>query len=256
MDSKRQGEAGVVMEMEGAPLKPHSLVSPGTLLEHVLNSMDELLIVLDPALHVTYMNRAARELLNLRDDSYMGRHFFDDLRPLMAPRNNRPTIIEEVLASGIPQRGIRRRLASNRLVSMNIVPLLENGRKRGVLLTGQDITDLVHMEEELDLAFALTLPNSKVEHKLKTTPEFADRYDPVTGKITILSVIEDGGYRHVINALRIFAALRAQGVTEIIGIEKDLLVQALIFHDLGKSQPNLRPGDVVHPREVLEESKL
>jgi hypothetical protein len=50
--------------------------------------------------------------------------------------------------------------------------------------------------------------------------------------------------------------LHTQGATKLIGIDKDLLVQALIFHDLGKSQPVLQIGDVVDPIEAFEDSKL
>ncbi|MCL6517808.1 PAS domain-containing protein [Alicyclobacillus sp.] len=239
-------------------MKTNTLVSQEAFLEYVLDSMGEMLIVLDTSLHVAYMNDTAKRMLRVRGDTYVGLHFFKDLRALIVPRLNRPTIVEEVLQDGRPRHGIHRKLATGREVLLNVVPLCERGGEQvcGVLITGHDITDLARMERELDLAFSLTLPNSKVEHKLKNTPEFADKFDPATGRITILKVIEDGGYRHVVNALRIFAAMRAQGVTHVIGIDKDVLVQTIIFHDLGKSQPNLKPGDVVDPREVFEDGKL
>jgi putative nucleotidyltransferase with HDIG domain len=74
--------------------------------------------------------------------------------------------------------------------------------------------------------------------------------------ITITGIIPDGGYRHVVNCLKILASLHEQGITKLIGIDKDLLVKGLIFHDLGKSQPDLKIGDVVNPKEVFEDGKL
>ncbi|MCL6444149.1 MAG: PAS domain-containing protein [Alicyclobacillus sp.] len=240
--------------MKGNQLLANVPVSKDHFLECVLSSMGEALIVLDTSLHIMYMNEAAQRALDVQGP-YEGLHFFDGLRALIVPRGQQRTIVEEVLETGIPHRDVRRTLQSGRELSLNVVPLTQGRKIAGVLITGQDITDVVRMEEELDLAFALTLPNSKVEYKLKHTPEFADQFDPDTGRITITEVIPDGGYRHVVNALRIFAALRAQGVTHLIGIEKDLLVQTIIFHDLGKSQPPLQVGDVVHPREVFEDGK-
>ncbi|MCF8010291.1 MAG: PAS domain S-box protein [Clostridiales bacterium] len=125
-------------------------------------------------------------------------------------------------------------------------------------ITNQKKIEQAHeqVKEELDQAFALTLPNSKVERKLKSTPEYRDNYNPDTGEIIITEVIEDGTYRHVINALKILADLKIKGVTDIIGLDKDLLVNVIVFHDLGKVQPALKEGDTVIPSDVFENGKL
>ena len=44
-----------------------------------------------------------------------------------------------------------------------------------------------YQERELEMAFALTLPNSKVESKLKSSPEYQDIYDPATGQARVRS---------------------------------------------------------------------
>ena len=110
--------------------------------------------------------------------------------------------------------------------------------------------------KELDEAFALTIPNSRLEKKLKHTKEFKDQYIKETGKIKIIDVIEDGTYRHVVNALKVAADLHSKGVMSVIGFDKDFLVKTIIFHDIGKSQPALNVGDEVYPKEIFEDGKM
>lgn len=110
--------------------------------------------------------------------------------------------------------------------------------------------------KELDDAFALTIPNSRLEIKLKHTKEYQDIYIKETGKIKIVGAIEDGSYRHVVNALKVAADLHSKGVMSVIGFDKDILVKAIIFHDIGKSQPSLRIGDEVEASLIFENGKL
>ncbi|BCJ87054.1 HD domain-containing protein [Effusibacillus dendaii] len=224
------------------------------LLSHILSSMEELLILVDYNLCVEYMNEAAERILNVQGVAYKGKHIFNDLRLWDIPTEN--SKVQEVLVTGVAQIGVVRTITDGKQILLNITPLIDNGKLTDILITGQDITETMEMQQELDMAFALTLPNSKVEYKLKSTVEYQDTYDPQTKKITITGIIHDGGYRHVVNCLKILASLHEQGITKLIGIDKDLLVQALIFHDLGKSQPVLKIGDVVDPREVFEDGKL
>lgn len=120
----------------------------------------------------------------------------------------------------------------------------------------KSLTDLDKTYSELDEAFALTIPNSRLEKKLKHTKEFKDRYIKETGKIEIIDVIHDGTYRHVVNALKVAADLHSKGVMSVIGFDKDVLVKTIIFHDIGKSQPALKVGDMVYPKEIFEDGKL
>lgn len=109
---------------------------------------------------------------------------------------------------------------------------------------------------ELDSAFALTIPNSRLEIKLKHTVEYQDIFIRETGKIKIIGVIEDGGYRHVVNALKVAADLHSKGVMNVIGFDKDTIVKTIIFHDIGKSQPKLEIGQEVSPSDFFENGKL
>ncbi len=81
-------------------------------------------------------------------------------------------------------------------------------------------------------------------------------YDPETGTATVVGVIPDGTYRHVINGLRIMAELKTLGLFQLVGLDKDTMAQAFIFHDLGKEQPQLQVGERFAPQEVFEPSPL
>jgi hypothetical protein len=110
--------------------------------------------------------------------------------------------------------------------------------------------------QEAEEAFALMLPNSRVELKLRTSPEYRDEIDPDSGLVRVVEVIPDGTYRHVINALKIASDLKKVGALDRLGVDKDTIVQTMIYHDLGKQQPRLAVGDLIDPREVFEPSHL
>jgi hypothetical protein len=230
------------------------IIDKENLLNYIVDSMDEALVVVDDDLCVRFLNESAVRILNLKGVDYAGRHIFEDLKLWKVPEGK--SKVREVLDTGIAQRGIIRKAKDDRTISINIIPLMNQGKRTGALITGTDITDTIEIQHELDMAFALTLPNSKVEYKLKSTVEYQDAYDPDTRLITITGIIPDGGYRHVVNCLKILANLHELGITQLIGIDKDQLVKALIFHDLGKVQPLLKIGDVVDPKEVFENGKL
>jgi len=232
------------------------LLSKEKLLNTIVNSMGESIVLLDHHLNVCYMNKSAEKLFHLEGTHYEGKHFFEDLEAWDIPLENVKSLPEEVFETGISHSGVIRNTNTGKRLSVNATPLDDHGQKKGVLLSIQDVTVIMEKERELDLAFALTLPNSKVEYKLKSTVEYQDTYDPQTHLVTITGVIQNGLYRHVVNCLRLLSNLHRQGITKIIGIDKDQLVQAFIFHDLGKSQPVLSIGDVVDPKEVFEDGKL
>lgn len=79
---------------------------------------------------------------------------------------------------------------------VSATPITHVGEMWGILVSITDVSPLqikiAHLTEEaheLEQAFALSLPNTKIEHKLKHSPEFGDEYDPQSGLIRITSVI-------------------------------------------------------------------
>lgn len=228
-------------------------------MHYVLDTMVEGLFLLDKDLTIQYMNSSAMQIMDgfLNENDYHGRNFHDYVKIAPIEFDEEGTsMLLECVKNGKPLTRVVSEYSNGKTLSINVVPIVIDNEKRGLMLTMEDVTKLVEMEKELDMAFALTLPNSKVEHKMKTTIEYQDEYNPELKNIRITGIIKDGVYRHVVNSLKIFSSLAAQGVTKVIGIDKDQLVQAIIFHDLGKVQPDLMIGDVVDPREVFEDSKL
>lgn len=220
----------------------------------IVHSLNEGLIVVDRDLTIREFNPAAEKLTGLKAVDRIGKKSKN--------LSKQPSITEIVLSTGEPRFGIETKLQDGRVFLVNYVPLKTNGSNsvEGVIQTFSDITSFKSLQiqlsktkEELDKAFALTLPNSKVEYKLKSTPEYRDEFDLESSTITVTEIIEGGGYLHVVNCLKVAADFNEMGIMKLIGIDKDTLVEAIIFHDLGKSQPTLKVGDRVSPKDAFEE---
>lgn len=111
-------------------------------------------------------------------------------------------------------------------------------------------------QNEVETAFSVMLPDHRLEARLKSIVEYMDEYDESTGMIKITGIIEDGCYRHVVNMLKLIADAFKQGLMELPGMNKNTLVQAVIVHDIGKVQPDLKIRDTVDPKGVFERGYL
>lgn len=111
------------------------------------------------------------------------------------------------------------------------------------------------MIDELNEAFSLTIPDSKLEKKLKSTPVYKGVYDVNADFLEITEVIEQGLYFHIINSLKISADLQDCNVFSLIGIDKNTLVSAILYHANAKTQPILCVGDVVKYSILFEDKK-
>jgi len=221
----------------------------------LVECLREGLVVLDRDYRVREFNPAAVEYSGLTAKQVLGR------RSRLYLEAQSP--VRKVMETGEPLLNLEVKNSREQVFITNNVPIIVDGEIVGVLQTFSEITDLKRLQqqllntkEELDKAFALTLPNSRVEYKLKNTPEYRDVFNAVNGLIEVTEVIEDGGYQHVVNALKVTADLNEKGMMKLLGIDKDILVQALIFHDLGKSQPVLNVGHHADPKQVFESSMM
>lgn len=219
----------------------------------LIASLCEGLAVVDHEFVVREFNPAAERISRLEARKVLGRKSLIYGAP--------DSVVRRVMESGKPLYNVEVQAKNGRVVLTNNVPIVQDGHIAGVMQTFTDITEtkqmylaLLKARDELDKAFALTLPDSRVEQRMKNTPEYRDNYNPANGMIEITQVIEDGGYLHVVNALKVAADLNEKGLMSLLGIDKDTLVQALMFHDIGKSQPVLNVGQVVDPYKAFEES--
>lgn len=221
----------------------------------LIESMSEGLVVVDRDYCICEFNPAAERISGKTAEKMLGR--------VSKMYKDYDSPVRQVMETGRPLYNVEVESSSGHVFITNNVPVMMEGETAGVLQTFTDITDMKKMQhqllktkDELDNAFALTLPNSQVEKKLKSTPEYRDIYHLATGQIEVTEVIDDGGYHHVVNALKVAADLNEKGLMSLLGIDKDILVEALIFHDVGKSQPVLNVGQKVDPRQVFEDSRL
>lgn len=233
--------------------------------QYVLDALYTGLIIVDDRGTTRMLNPAGAEILSVDSGKVVGKPY-EELAQYLFPHMReylKVSAVPKVLA-GAADRGERQLLLPNgRHVLFKFATIREQGKVRAVLVTFMDITpqkqaevSAYQQERELEMAFSLTLPNSKVEAKLKSSPEYQDIYDPGTGQARVTDVIPDGTYHHVINGLRIMAELKNIGVFQLVGVDKDTLVQAFIFHDIGKAQPTLKAGEMFVPRDTFEPGYL
>lgn len=115
------------------------------------------------------------------------------------------------------------------------------------------VEKLRDVQDEVEKAFTITLPDERIAARLGSIVEYIDEYvEGEPGMIRIVGVIKNGCYRHVVNMLKLIAEAFKQGLMNLPGMDKNTLVQATILHDIGKVQPDLKIGDIVNPKDVFE----
>ena len=218
------------------------LIVDGHCMVRELNSTGGAILGVDPA---DVINRPFEEVA-----VYIFAHMEDYLRQGLVP-----TVMTSDAMNGEQEVVIQ----NGRHVHFSLGVIREKSKVVAIIMTFNDVTKLRAAEiraqeeaRETEMAFGLALPNSKVEAKLKASPEYQDIYDPQTRTARVTAVIPDGTYRHVINGLRLMAELKQIGVFQLVGVDKDTLVQAFIYHDLGKDQPLLHVGQTFVPQDTFE----
>lgn len=232
--------------------------------QQLVAAMFSGLLLLDPEGRVRLLNPRGGEILGADPAALLGRPYAE-VAQYMFPHMSQylsQSVVPRVLANKVERQTVTLPLVNGRDVLFHVSAVRDQRRLVAVLITFADVTQLHeaerrarHEAEEAEKAFGLTLPNSKVEAKLKSSPEFQDIFDAASGTATVTAVIPDGTYRHVINGLRIMAELNTLGLFQLVGLDKDTLVSAFIFHDLGKEQPRLALGQKFRPADTFEPSR-
>jgi PAS domain S-box-containing protein len=245
---------------QGAP-RFTDAASEEWLQQRLLEAFNSGLIVLDAHGIVRFINRFGADLLGVRAERVTGRPY-EEIAQYVFPHMQdylRHSAVPEIfsLHTGYGEKEFV--IQNGRHVRFSFGTIQDGDSIVAAAITFIDVTNLREAEaqaetraREAEMAFGLALPNSKVESKLRASPEYQDRYDQKTGRATVTQVIEQGTYWHVVNGLRIMAELKALGLFQLVGLDKDTLVQAFIFHDLGKEQPRLRIGQEFVPHETFE----
>lgn len=249
-----------------AATQPWSTIPADVLQRHLINAMASGLLIVDAHGIVRVLNPYGASLLGVAPEEVLN-HPYDDLAPALFPHMVdylRGSAIPRILAGHEALQGERQfQIQNGRHLLFKFGTVRQDDQLVAILVTFMDVTPLKEAEaraqaqaQELEMAFGLTLPNSKVITKLQASPEYQDTYNPDTGVATVTAVIPEGTYRHVINGLRVMAELHALGVFQLVGLDKDTLVQAFIFHDIGKEQPILQVGTPFIPAETFEPGHL
>lgn len=237
-------------------------VSQGILQRHLLGALNSGFLIVDANGVIRQLNAYGAELLGVSVDDVVDRPY-EEAAQWMFPHMRdylRHSAVPEVLTTSVV-RGERELLLQNgRHVQFSFGTVRDQASDIvAIAITFVDVTAVRQAEaraeeiaREAEMAFGLALPNTKVEAKLKASPEYQDIYDPDTGRATVTKIIPNGTYWHVINGLRIMAELKAIGMFQLVGLDKDTVVQAFIFHDLGKEQPELAVGQSFVPEETFE----
>ena len=236
-------------------------VNSGLLGTQLLASLNSGFVLIDGAGIIRQLNAFGGQLLGVNPDEFIDRPF-EELAPFIFPHMRdylRLSGIPEILASHKARADREFVIHNGRHIQFSYGAIRDGQMLAAIAVTFVDVTPLRRaqaeanrLRDETQMAFGLALPNTKVEAKLKASPEYQDVYDPETGRATVTAVIPEGTYWHVINGLRIMAEFKDIGLFQLVGLDKDTMVQAFIFHDIGKDQPALAVGQEFVPTETFE----
>ncbi len=237
----------------------------GQLARAVWDALKSGFLIIDAHGIVRQLNPFGAEMLGVPLDAVIDQPYEELAQYVFAHMRDylRESLVPDVLGQSTGQGEREFRIQNGRVMQFSYGTVLEEEALVAVVITFVDITALrdaeqkaLHKAREAESAFGLALPNTKIEIKLKSSPEYADVFDPTTGVATVTQVIPNGTYWHVINGLRLMAELKAIGVFQLVGMDKDTLVQAFIFHDVGKEQPHLALGQEFVPTDTFESGAL
>ncbi|PSR23690.1 MAG: hypothetical protein C7B45_02595 [Sulfobacillus acidophilus] len=232
---------------------------------HLVEVLHSGLIIVDAHGVVRLLNPYGAELLGVTAEHVLDRPYEELAQYLFWHMRDylRDSAVPKALSAEADNGDREFVIQNGRHIRFSFGTMRERDTLVAIVITFVDVTELRNAEQkaedtarEAEMAFALALPNSKVEMKLKSSPEYQDLYDPVTGQATVTAIIPDGTYWHVVNGLRIMAELKEIGVFQLVGLDKDTMVQAFIFHDIGKDQPRLALRQSFVPAETFEPGPL
>lgn len=240
-------------------------LSSGRLGMQLFASLNSGFMLVDGAGIIRQLNAFGARVLGVNPEAFIDQPY-EELAPYIFPHMRdylRWSGVPEMLSSHKARTDREFVIHNGRHIQFSYGAVRDRQILVAIAVTFIDVTPLRRaqaeanaLRDEAQMAFGLALPNTKVEAKLKASPEYQDVYDPETGRATVTAVLPQGTYWHVINGLRIMAELKRIGVFGLVGLDKDTMVQAFIFHDIGKDQPTLAVGQEFIPTETFEPGAL
>ena len=139
-----------------------------TFLTNILQSLETSIVVFDRELNVTEVNRSAERLLKMPREMLI-RHNIKSFEKIFAPFL---PLIEEVAISGETLFLTGRRLPAlgDVVLDIRILPLFEQSRIAGVILSINDVTERYKLEEELKKREKLSTlgeVSAKIAHEIR-----------------------------------------------------------------------------------------
>lgn len=231
----------------------------------IIDLLAEGMLVTGPDLRIIYANEAAVSMLGTAKDTILGKNLDSAVGRLFATNRKeyrRRSPVYEVIRHLKPIYNVERKLLSGSTFMLNYLPVVKDGSLNYLVISLRDVSGEKEAIEfnrtaykEMTEAFRVMLPTTKIEKKLKSIPEYQDIFNPTTGLVEIIEVIPDGTFRHVINCLNIVSELHKKGLFNVSELERTVVVQAMLLHDIGKRQPVLHVGDTVDPQKVFPEGR-
>ncbi|OAA31901.1 hypothetical protein AT15_03495 [Kosmotoga arenicorallina S304] len=139
-----------------------------TFLENILQSLETAIVVLDRELNITEVNRSAEHLLKIPKDALVN-HNIKSLQEIFFPFF---PLIEEVAMSGetLFLTGRRLPFLGDVILDIRILPLFEQAKITGVILSINDVTERYRLEEELKIKEKLSTlgeVSAKIAHEIR-----------------------------------------------------------------------------------------
>lgn len=249
---------GVVLERTIVTPAPEDFI-------RIFNLMPEGIFVTGPDSKIIYANNAAVKMFSTTKKAIVGKNLNAAIGKNFAANHHeyrRCSPVYEVVKKLKPVYNYELKMLSGRTFQMNCLPVVKKGKLAYLVLNFRDVSGekkVIELNQtayrEMTEAFRVMLPTTRIEKRLKSIPEYQDVFNPTTGFVEVVEVIPDGAYRHVINCLNIVSELHKKGIFNVPELERAVVVQALLLHDIGKKQPVLKAGDIVDPQKVFPDGK-
>ncbi|WP_146821347.1 sigma-54 interaction domain-containing protein [Alicyclobacillus suci] len=217
----------------------HAIQDSADVLQLILDTMYEGIVLVDQHGRVREMNQAYLKLLNLEKEAVLGKHVTDVIEN---------TRIHHVLETGIPERGHLQRIQGHDMV-VHRIPIWQDGKVIGAVgvLIFESMSDLYRIIERTQAM----LHNEGEKHSASAPPEH------VVLQKRVYTIDETIGQTHAIKVIKQMAKKAAKTpVTVLItgesGTGKEVLAQGIHYESAFANGPFVSVNCAAIPEPLLE----